>query len=219
MQLNVFIISLLKLLQNQQTSALPEDVNIRVEKASIPSLINELSKSTSLNRQGLSLLRKKIALSHYLEKLVNNRNSIGGDLKVEETRAFLKKPVISLELKQLINCKPEDRQKLFDDFLNKHELTLDLFTKARNLDILISDTEKEINLTKSALVAYERKLYDHMKTFDQFVVPKSLDFNEVSRPPDIKDLITEATQKIPLTSTGSNASASDILSLAEHFAK
>jgi hypothetical protein len=210
---------------NQVPTPLPEDVSKRVENSSINDLITELSKSTSLNREGLQILRKKIALTHYLEKLKNDRNALGGDVKVEETRAILNKQVVALELKQIAgrmkksNINQIERQDIFNDFLMKYNLTFDQYKRAATLDSQVKTTELEINSTKKALSFYEAKLFEHNKTFDRFIIPKKIEIDK-PRPADIRAIIDETVQQ-PILKPIENPSNndSDILGLVEQFAK
>lgn len=226
--MNQILISLelLSVLTIQISNKLPDDVAGRVENADISALISDLSKAKSIDREGLNILRKKIALKAYFDQLNNYRNSLGGDVKIEAVRGKLKEPLVSRDLKKALDYEGPDaesvKQQQYKLFLVKYSLTDELVLAAGSLDEKIEKAELEIAKIKKAIDFFDEKMLAHRSKPDMVTLPK---VSPLERPQlntniieILDDILTEAGQTKANVTNESKKEISSIR-IAERFAK
>lgn len=203
----------------QMPTKLPDDISVRVENADLSALITDLAKAKTIDREGLTILRKKIALKATLDKQTNYRNMLGGDEKIEAIRGKLKQPLVARDLKKALNdFEGQEKEEQYKLFLKKYSITDDIMGAAGLLDERIEKAEQDIALTKKALDFFEEKLLQHRSKNDSPLVATTVFIEPPAKDPDIESILKEAGQKkVEVKQETSKESTS--IRLAERFAK
>lgn len=215
-------INLLVSLIAQSTNKLPDDVASRIESADISALIADLSKAKSIDREGLNILRKKIALKASLDSLTNYRNSLGGDEKIEAVRGKLKQPLVSRDLKKALYYEGADAESVIQEqyklFMAKYSLTHELVSAAGSLDEKIEKAELDIAKAKKGIEFFDEKMLAHRSKPDSVNLPRLVVIEPPVQDPDIESILQEAGQPKTEIANQSKIEISSI-KIAARFAK